>query len=144
MWFFRWWSKIELLCQSLPYIKLIVIRKMGCSLAFKMVSSTYCSMYGGNRILTEEYGDLEILSYDVGQGVVRARDIYHQQPRVVFKLSTAEGKSDRDLFVRKIVARWVELKKDYEGDPDYTDYLPAFYDTLKDMDDGKMHIIRDV
>jgi hypothetical protein len=70
---------------------------------FEQEHTFFFSMYGGDRFLTEMFGDLEVVSYDVGQGIVRARDIYHQQPRLVFKLTpTANAKSDLELYNKKL------------------------------------------
>ena len=101
-----------------------------------------CSLYGGDRILTEEYGDMEILSYHVDQGIVRARDIYHIGPRVVFKLPSGETKSDSDFFLRTICARWEILKAQYVNDDNFTDYFPAYYTTLKAMDEDRVQVVR--
>ena len=90
-------------------------------------------MYGGSRILTEEYGDLDVTSFDVGQGIVRAQDIWKRHEPLVFKLQPTDGKSDLNFFKEKIVARWQELEPDYVDDENYTDYLPAHYENLADM-----------
>jgi len=97
-------------------------------------------MYGGSRILTEEYGDLDVTSFDVGQGIVRAQDIWKRHEPLVFKLQPTDGKSDLNFFKEKIVARWQELEPDYVDDENYTDYLPAHYENLADMKAGKMII----
>jgi len=98
-------------------------------------------MYGGNRILTEEFGDLQIVSYDMNLKTIIGQDLFRTRPRICLQLST--DKSDRDFFERKIVKRWnEELKKNYEGDEDFTDYLPGFYASLEDMYKGKLELYR--
>lgn len=101
-------------------------------------------VYGGDRILTKEYGDLVIQSYHVGQGIVRARRILDDKgPTFVFQLEPKDASSNKTLFFQTILARWEELRSDYEGSEDYTDYLPAFYANLQDLDNGKLRLVRD-
>ncbi len=97
--------------------------------------------YGGNRILTINYGDMEITSFNVVTRQVTACDLHGIGDTIVFQLPQ-HATSDYELFGRTILARWEELKSRWKDDEDYTDYLPALYDNLNDLSTGNCRIIK--
>ena len=98
-----------------------------------------CRRYGGDRIWVPAFGDLEIVSYHVGQRVVRARDVNHANPAVVFQLDP-NATSDRKLYESRFVARWIQLRADYEYHEDYVDFFPALYSDLTALANHKLEI----
>lgn len=99
-------------------------------------------LYGGNRIYTTEYGDMEISSINVDLHLVHAQEIYMPDLKITFQLPP-NATSDLTLFQDTIVARWNELKERYKDDDDFSDYLPAYYLSLQDIKDNNLRIVHD-
>ncbi len=104
--------------------------------------SFFLRLYGGNRILTEEHGDMDIveIKFEEKYDIVIACEIYDKKAKKVFRIPK-NAKSDEALFISSIVNRWEILKSNYIDDENYTDYLPAWYQDLAEVVAGKLKII---
>jgi len=99
-------------------------------------------LYGGDRIYTTKYGDMDISSINVDLNLVHAQGIRRPEFKITFQLPP-NATSDLTLFQHTIVARWNELKEHYKDDDDYSDYVPAYYLSLQDINDNNLHIVQD-
>jgi hypothetical protein len=100
-------------------------------------------LYSGNRILIEGKGDFEIVKYDIKTGDLRIRTCTFKPIFFHVKISP-EAKSNMDLFKRDILRPWRECySPSLKNSEDYTDYLPAYYETLQDLAEEKSHIVHD-
>ncbi len=97
--------------------------------------------YGGQRLLTEEYGDLDIESYDVKTNVVHTQTLDRLTKRS-FHLGN-EGKTDQELYKNTLLAQWAVLRVHYLLDENRIDYLPAMYASLIAMDKEELQIFKD-
>ena len=98
-----------------------------------------CRHYGGNRIYTEEFGDLSVTSYNLQENTIEACDLRDSTKIFYFKLPET-ATSDRDLYTKSIIARWHDVQRRWVDDEDYTDYIPAIYENLQCLSIGKMEI----
>jgi len=130
------------------FIKLTGILKMGFVYISNLRKNFYCFFfrrYGGNRILTEEYGDMAIINFDVNTRLVSANALNNllQERKTFFFLLPEHLTSDLALFSSTILARWQILQSWWVGDDDFTDYLPALFVNLHNVAAGKCIIIKD-
>jgi len=108
---------------------------------------------GGNRILTEEYGDMSIESYNTETRTITASHLNSDNGDTMEFHLLPNTRSDIELFRRTVVAKWNLLKDEWEdvdededeGDEDYIsvyeNMMPAIYHTFSDMINGEIEII---
>jgi len=100
-------------------------------------------LYSGNRILTEDYDVMDIEKVNLKLNLVHACAIDDKKMKITFRLPPG-ATSDLAFFHSVIVDRWrLELRDQWKDDEDYTDYLPAYYNTLQDLVDENLIIVHD-
>jgi hypothetical protein len=100
-------------------------------------------IYGGNRIWTTTFGDLEIVTFDEKSGYVDARTLELEPGHILLEIDPTE-KTDRNMLFETLLKPWRDYyQQRYYGDTDYTDYKPYYFDTLQDMRDKKGHFVAD-
>jgi len=119
---------------------LIEILKPGKVLSFFLtLKKPVCSHYGGKRIFTEKYGNLSIINHDITTQTLKVCELEDETKILNFQL-VHDAESDKDLYTKYIIKRWLECRDRWVQDSDFVDYLPAFYENFKAMDADKMQI----
>ncbi len=96
--------------------------------------------------MEDEPGTWEIVSYDSTSKIMIIKEIishrWIKNPKIMHLYLTCE-ESNWNLFEKTIIKRWHALREMYEGDENYTDYLPGFYDSISAMEKDQLQIIHD-
>jgi hypothetical protein len=65
--------------------------------------------YGGDRILTEEFGDMDIVAYNLSTNIIQACDLNDPTQIKLFQIKP-NAPSSLELFSSRILGRWIVLR----------------------------------
>jgi hypothetical protein len=96
--------------------------------------------YGENRILTEEYGDMGIRSFDLATSIVIAYELKIGSHETKMFQLVPGAKSSRTMYRDRILKRWAVLRERWVNDDDFLDFFPAIFDDLNALSSNSCEI----